>query len=413
MSRSYLKDILTAQQEPIVSLYDITPFGDAEIGADGTVKVKSKGGIRTANFITTEDVVISLNIRSDKHLTVKVAYIDSHGDMHLDGTEEKVSVSVGEGCESIWKTFDAANLAVYRDAKEFYIQLECDGENEFKITGGTVRGRSELERLSVYSDNLEGIIRNIDKRLAAIEYQSAANTENIVASPSGKKFKINVDDDGNVSATPIVPSKVLFVGNSLLLGMGFYGMCATAPDKDYFHIVSEAIRAKNPDVEISRAHGARFEQLEDPELFDKLWSEDPNPHTGKPSCESFTPDLDLIIMQIVENVNSDIRYETFKETIDKFILNIKKSSPKARIVWVRSWWGSARRDAVVEDACRRHRIGCISISDLYSRKTIGHTGQTYVTADGSLKVAPELWLGHPGDEGMQAIADRIIDYLKL
>ncbi len=413
MESIYLKNILTSSQQPIVSLKELTPFGDAEISKDGTVKITGRGGVRTKKFITTEDVAVSLRLRSEKHITLRVAYIDSKGETHYDGTGEAVSSSVGDGLESIWKGFDAANLAVYRDAVDFFIELVCDGEAEFKVESGIVRGKSELERLSVYAEDLEGIVRNIDKKLAKIAYESASNTECIAESPSGKKFIVKVDDNGGISTAPTVPSKVLFMGNSLLLGMGYYGMCATSPCNDYFHIVSQAILEKNPNAVIERVHGARFEQLEDVEAFDKAWSEEPNAYTKRPACESFTEDLDLVIIQLVENVNSQNRRRVFAQNIEKLIMSIKKSSPKARILWFYGWWGDPSRDHIVEDACRRHRIACTSIADLYSKSTLGHMGQTYECADGSVKVAPELWLGHPGDEGMALIAHRMIDFIKM
>ncbi len=414
MNKLLLKDVLSAEQTSLVSLQELSPVGNAVVNEDGLVTLKAGSGVRTACFTSNEDVLILLHCRSPKHLTLRVGFIDSKGDTHLDQVSKAVSVTTPQGLERFWKSFDAANLAVYRDAHLFFAQLECEEDVSFRIESGIIRQRKGLERLTIYADDLEGIIYNIEKKLAMLEYRSASNTEPILVSPGGKKFMLRVDDDGNLSTTPLVPSKVLFVGNSLLFGMEMsYGMCATKPANDYCHLVADALRVKNPDVIIERNHGARFEQLEDPADFDNLWYHTPTPVSDKPLGASFTPDLDLIIIQLVENVTNEKRRATFAQTIDRFLSLAKQASPKARILWVRSWWCDNGRDTIVEDACRRHRVGCISIGDLYSKETIGQTGQTYLRADGTVAEAPDLWLGHPGDKGMRAIADRIIDYLKL
>ncbi len=413
METIQLKDIVVRPKKSIVSLDRLLPIGDATVGEAGLVTVTVQGGVRSELFSTNEDVLIELFIQSNKQLTLNVGYINSQGET-LYEENTSVSATTSDGKERFWKSFDAANLAVYKDAQQFFIQIQCEGANSFRIEKSIIRERDELERMSVYAENLEGIIHKIEHRLAELEYRAAANAENIVVSPAGNKFFVQVNDDGQLLTAPLIPNRVLFVGNSLLFGMEMrYGMCATKPENDYCHLVTEAIRAKNPDVIITRDHGARFEQLEDESGFDDLWSKNPSPVSDTPLGASFTPDLDLIIIQLAENVNNEKRYETFSKTVDRFLQLIRKSSPKARIVWVHGWWLNSKRDAIVADACRRHRIGCISISDLYSKRTIGQPGQTYEHADGSTSEAPSLWLGHPGDLGMKAIADRIIDYLKL
>ena len=136
----------------------------------------------------------------------------------------------------------------------------------------------------IYENDLEKMILKIENRLAKIAFESANNSENIAVSPNGNKFIINVDDFGNLFTTPLIPNKVLFVGNSLTLGMGSYGMCATAPQNDYAYHVAEFIKSKNPNVSVGRVHGASFEQLEREEDFDYLWNVY-HKYTNKPMKE--------------------------------------------------------------------------------------------------------------------------------
>ncbi len=413
MKKIFLNDIHLPHASAPVSFNDLIPVGDAVIGEDQIVRVTSKGGVRTGSFHASEEVAIHIAVLSEKKLSARVGCILADGSVNLDMVPPSTSHSMSGGIERIDKSFDAPGLSVYSGAVEFFIQIECEGPCELRLQRGNVRTKNELERLSVYAENLEAVLSKIDQRLADIEYNAASKAENIAVSPSGKRFYINVDNDGNIHASPLIPNKVLFVGNSLLLGMGTYGMCATSPKKDYFHFVSEAIKAKNSNAEISRVHGAKFEQLEDPSEFEEFWSTLPNAYTERPFCESITEDLDLIVIQLSENVSTEARHKTLAATIDRFLGAIKQRAPGARIVWVRSWWREGERDNIIEAACRRWNIGCISIADLYSKDTVGKEGQTYERSDGTVAVAPNYWLAHPGDAGMQAIAERIIDFLKL
>ncbi len=411
MEKLILKDILPCIPNSLLSSDDMTPFGDAEIMSDGGIFVKDVGGIRSKKFTANQEVFTHFAIKSETSLTLKVGYTDSEGCEHLDGIFPSPFIDRG-GLKKIWKSFDAAGLAVYKDAKDFFLIIE--GTGNFELIQCTVRERNHLEQLSIYANDLEGIIRNIDKRLSAIEYKAVSRDDNILTSPSGKKFMAKVDDDGVISCIPLVPNKVLFMGNSILLGMcGSYGMCATSPEKDYFHYVSKTISEKNPKAEFFRVHGSQFEHLESAEDFDELWNTTPNNYTKRPLCESFTPDLDLIIIQLLENVNTEEKLRAFTKNVEKFLTNVKKASPKARILWFNSWWRNVKRSAILESACKRHGVKCISISDLYSKDTIGHPGQMYLSTDGTLLEAKDGWLTNPGDEGMKAIADRMIDALEI
>ncbi len=196
------------------------------------------------------------------------------------------------------------------------------------------------------------------------------------------------------------------------LGMGFYGMCASSPEDDYVYHVSQAIKAENPDVEITKIHGAPFEQLENADDFDKLWNVC-HPYTKKPMKELFTQDLDLIIIQLGENTNTPERDLVLQKTIDKFISGIKECSPKARIIWVHGFFNEDISGKTIIDACNRWRIGQICLKDLYTRENCAEITQEYLKADGTKAIVEEGWIEHPGNLGMKRIAQRIVDFLKL
>ncbi len=414
MEKITMRDISAIEKTPIVSFKELIAVGDAEICSDIAISVEGKGGVKTKLFKSNYSAVtVSVKCKTDKALTLKIGYIKGNGNISFDGITEIRANPDSNGHVHFWKIFDAANLIVYFDAVEFFVQIECEEKNKFSIIDGLIWERKDFEESDIYGSNLEQIIYKIEHKLAKLSSESSNNTENIAVSPNGNKFIINVDNEGNLSTTPIIPNNILFVGNSLLLGMGSYGMCATSPRADFYYHVCENIKKKNPNAQFNRVHGAMYEQLADEANFDNLWNEVANHFTGKPMKESFTGDIDLIIIQLGENVSTQERAKSLIATIDKFISLIKHNCPKARIIWVHGWFNEWLSGSIIIDACRRWRIGQVCIKDLNTKQNQGVLSQKYELANGKTAVANDLWLTHPGDMGMKAIADRIIDFLKI
>ena len=412
MNQLFLRDILTASKSSIADFDNLIAVGDAEISGK-TVKVKKSGGFKTKTFKNASSAVsIDIKIKALKPITVSVGYVKNDGKIGMDGINPMYMAPNPNGEVWVRKNFDASNLAVYCGAESFFIQIESNEENEIAVGDACVWQRNELELLDIYENDLEKMILKVENRLAKIAFESANNSENIAVSPNGNKFIINVDDFGNLFTTPLIPNKVLFVGNSLTLGMGSYGMCATDPQNDYVYHVTEFIKSKNPNVSVSRVHGGPFEQLEREEDFDYLWNVC-HKYTNKPMKDSFSDDVDLIIIQLGENTNTFHRNEILKANIDKFISGVKTKSPKARIVWVHGFFNENISGQTIIDACNRWRIGQLCIKDLYTRENCAVASQTYVKDDGTVEKVKEGWIEHPGNLGMKRIADRIINFLKL
>ena len=76
-----------------------------------------------------------------------------------------------------------------------------------------------------------------------------------ISSPVVKKtgnYATILTADRTTVSVPTVPKKTLFIGNSLLQGLGSaekggrFGMCATDSRHDYYYYVTRAILQKNP-----------------------------------------------------------------------------------------------------------------------------------------------------------------------
>ncbi|MBP3370247.1 MAG: SGNH/GDSL hydrolase family protein [Clostridia bacterium] len=197
--------------------------------------------------------------------------------------------------------------------------------------------------------------------------------------------------------------KVLFTGNSLLLGMfGCYGMCSTDPENDYCYHVSGILLEREPDCEIRKHSISRFEQSESAEDFE-AWFETISP--------KLTPDLDLISFQLLDNVNDEARQAAFRYNFPELLRRAKERCPKARIVWIYGWY---MQPAVFDFALKTAEsfgIETIDIRSAHTKENESYAGQVSLNAEGEEIVVDREWITHPGNRGMRVIADIIIERL--
>jgi len=195
--------------------------------------------------------------------------------------------------------------------------------------------------------------------------------------------------------------------------MGFYGMCSTAPDKDYFYYVSQAILKKNPSAVFSKTRGSSSEQCEDASIWRNIWENTPNPDTGGLYKDSFTEDVDLIFMQINDNINTEKKLTAFHTYGDELVKEIRICCPRARIIWVHGWYNEHYSGGAVNELCLRHNIQQVCLQDLNRPENQATAGQQYVLPDGTLGTVKDNWLTHPGDEGMKKIAARLLQAIGI
>lgn len=199
-------------------------------------------------------------------------------------------------------------------------------------------------------------------------------------------------------------NKVLFIGNSLLLGMfNKYGMCASSPEKDYAYFVQREIKKHNPDCIFTKLYASGFEHSESMEAFEDWF---------KQAEDSFSKDLGLIFIQLGDNVNTDEKILNFNKTADIFLERIKKMCPYAKIAWIHAWFNKRNTIDKLTELCARQQIEMIDISDIRTEENEARSGQICENEYGEKAVVKDAWITHPGDGGMKKIADRIIESLE-
>ena len=195
------------------------------------------------------------------------------------------------------------------------------------------------------------------------------------------------------------PQKILFVGNSItkhgpkadIDWHGNWGMAATSEDKDYVHVVTKALAAK---------------QGITPMIMVKNVADFERNHVGYDIAGKYADaaafKADLVILCIGENVAALKTPEArakYQEQVAA-LLKTLKSNPKAQIIVRSSFWPSEAKDGAMRLACEAVGGTFVDIS------TLAKDEQNYARSERPYKHAGVA--NHPGDRGMAAIAEAIV-----
>lgn len=192
--------------------------------------------------------------------------------------------------------------------------------------------------------------------------------------------------------------KILFVGNSITrhdvkesIGwFGNYGMAASSEDKDYVHLLASKVSHKHPDAAFCVCQGAEWERShqkneENLEMFE--------------AAKDFG--ADIIVFRLIENCpGQDLNAELFIEKFNELIDYLSEKNP-AKIIITSSFWKHFG-DSLLEQIAKMRDCAFVYLGDLgedESMMAIGKFEHSGVAA-------------HPGDKGMQTIADRIYNELE-
>jgi hypothetical protein len=192
--------------------------------------------------------------------------------------------------------------------------------------------------------------------------------------------------------------RLLFVGNSItrhgpsakVAWTGNWGMAASAESKDYVHLVVDAVAKKRgvkPEFLVANVADLERNNVA-VDAAAKLKTE-------------MAFQADTVVVAIGENVPALKTAETktqFKEAVVKLLTLLKRDGQAT--VYVRScFWADATKDAILKEACDSAGGVFVDIS------TLGKDEANYARSE--RKFEHEGVARHPGDRGMQAIADAI------
>jgi hypothetical protein len=192
--------------------------------------------------------------------------------------------------------------------------------------------------------------------------------------------------------------RVLVVGNSITLHeakpeIGWYnsfGMAASAKERDYVHLLMGKIAAAYPDAAFCIAQVAQWEQ------------QYANGSAVLPQYAAARDfGADVIIMRCIENChNRTLDPMVLKREYSKLV-DFLKSNPAAKVILTTGFW-KHYGDGVIRAIGEERGYPVVELGDLGEldeMKAIGlfeHKGVA----------------NHPGDKGMQVIADRIWEVIR-
>ena len=163
-----------------------------------------------------------------------------------------------------------------------------------------------------------------------------------------------------------MPDKALFIGNSLLLGNGAFGMNATDSASDYHAVIQRKFLKANPAYTDTKLSGVDFESCENrAQQMDWL---------DNRLCPVLSDDLDLVVIQIGDNVNTSRKREAFEQGAKELIATIKAYAPRACIVWIYGWYVSNSVIKSVKNACKQYAVTLVAIDGINkagNRSSIG------------------------------------------
>lgn len=243
-----------------------------------------------------------------------------------------------------------------------------------------------------------------DPRLPPLPIAKSKSSEPVALVPYGcTKFRISMFP---VTAEPQVKSsairRILFLGNSITLHSpnadigwnGNWGMAASSEDKDYVHLVTRALAehtGATPQILVRNI--ADFERNYATYDVDGQMK------------DLFAFDPDLVVLAIGENVPA-LSSEDARTKFKAGVMSILRCALAKRhpLVVVRScFWADAAKDQALREACQEADTVFVNAGPL------GQDAANAARSERDFKHAGVA--GHPGDRGMKALADAIVQAL--
>lgn len=386
---------------------NITPENIARNNGVYTVTTNNRNAGIVSNKFTSNESKVVIKLKGYKtiaNIGVHVQYQDKAGATHIE--------TLGRISENTFNTtfsFDPASLVVYKNANSDTFQLILNAVSDsategftgtFTIENVVINSLDSLQQSELYNQHLRELLNNITAKISEIE--TSSKTEKVIlTSPSNKKFQLLVSDDGELSTKPLNFQKILYLGNSLLLGSNTdgehgrpFGLAATSYEESYQAKLNKLLNI----TDYTCKHDAAFEQcINDSDAISYINSLD----------DVMTHDTDLVIVQIGDNVNTQKRYETFINNFDLLIKKIKSINTHATIVIAGAWFDSYNLTSWFAEYAKLNNTLFTNLNALNTKENMGIAGAVQTCDDGTQIVIQSAWATHPGDKGFTAIANAI------
>lgn len=221
-----------------------------------------------------------------------------------------------------------------------------------------------------------------------------------IANLEGKISIIQAENDKDVVNWEPDGYNYLAIGNSITkhpineYWWNECGMAASIADKDYVHIVSNSLNSNYYAYNFVIWETMSHDRGETLSMLDGILGDS----------------LDLVTIQLSENATD---LSTFETDFEELIRYVQKQSPKAQIIVVGDFWDE-KKDAIKIKVCDATNVVFVGLDEIrgLSEYKCGTGTTVYDEADNPHMVEHKGVAEHPNDEGMQWIANAILQIVK-
>ncbi len=366
---------------------EITASGDRGFSTLGLPYDKSK------RVYVSFDVEMNVG---DKALT---------GEHYIDVNVAR-SISSSAGYKTVLKVVESGHYEVELDPEIYLATAGMQINRIWFLRHGVDETTTRFTNIKVYWNALRDNwhTESIPETIMAIAGNvTSEQAPDFIVAPNGGRYVTQVNNEGNLIPVPVFANKALYIGNSLLLGFDEFGMAASNAEKDYFALVNQELKAKNPTFSALRVKGSDWENCTTNDSQTN-WM-----YSNLTSPVINNPDTDLVIIQLGDNVNTTAKVSIFRTGATNLVKFFRTRLPNARMVWVGAWYQTEEKRSIMREVCRATGCTFIDIWDLASDGNKSAVGNTYTLSDGTVKTITDSDVAsHPGDIGFKAIANRIL-----
>ena len=191
----------------------------------------------------------------------------------------------------------------------------------------------------------------------------------------------------------------LAIGNSLtMINSIGRGICSTQPDNDYVGLITKYLQDEYGTV-VHYAYNYA------------VWERSAQRNDTLDLLDTYLDSrLDLVTVQLGENV---VDLSSFEEDLEALIIYVKDKCPNAEVIVIGDFW-SDERNIKRKTAADNQNCEFADLTEIIGIKEYqSKAGTVYFLQDGSTAEVSEAAAAHPGDKGMQYIADKVIEILEM
>lgn len=302
---------------------------------------------------------------SNNKLTLYVS--DGRSSYHDEHAVRLVVYNLSDTKQTFTYSIDPSYYTVYKDPawEKFnfwlvYTAIRQEEGNNDTIIISDFKVSQKIDKFDyefIAGDNTQELFKSVDDNIKQLKENpniENSNNNSILVGPNGNKYELIINTNGEVVAAPFIPNKAFFFGNSLLVGSG-YGMAASDEEHDYYYLINNYIKSLNSNYTAQKKQGGVLESLTDSNNIDTTINE---------LLGDLSEDVELIVIQLGDNVNTPEKNAIFPESSLKFCQAIRNKCSKARVVWMGMWYSSSEKYENIENACLNTGCHFINFKDL-------------------------------------------------